>query len=114
MMTKQELTNLMGRVGVALNRHDKVFTIHSNAFGDRWAVFVVGDFDSAWLEVGVTGHDEPRACDVAWSVVRRRLHDAIERETTRRIDALAALSLAADKVAMFRKALGADNEGNAR
>lgn len=111
-MKLDELKAKMDRVAVALGRMPgSTFQFESRPFGNGWAVFILGDFDTRWLEKCVHGDSEFDACDRAWQRVLYAIGD--ERANARKAlteveGALRRKQLAFDRIcAVAEEAMGA-------
>lgn len=98
-MTRDELSGLMARVAIALNRRPGTFSIDSRPLGEGWAVFVDGDYDTSWLEVSARKPTEEDACADAWMRVCMKLRDAA---TSAELEMTDAEMLAARKRLLWR------------
>lgn len=104
-MTKQELTDRMARVAVALNRRADTFRVDARPFGDGWAVFIDGNFDVAFLEQSARSPTEGQACEGAWYGVHKYLVDERDRYDEEIRELRASLARKEHDLAMVTAAL---------
>lgn len=95
----------MALVAVALKRPGNPFRVDARPFGDGWAAFVDGDFDTKWLETNGRGATEEAACAAAWFGVRIALHDEHARRVKQREEHLAAAGRAEHDADLYAAAL---------
>jgi hypothetical protein len=111
-MNQQELAARMARVAVALKRTHNPFRVDVRPFGDGWAAFIDGDFDTKWLESSGRGATEAQACDLAWFGVKVALSEARQQREKRHADLVAempaAIARAAHDVALYTAALAVE------